>query len=358
MGGRCLFQARSALPWAHPSRLPWAAPLAAPTSMPRPLSSLCSSLLSLLAAAMPACTRTATPASPEVTIPSAPRAAPEPGAPGPDALVWVDEGEGKLRTIRLAASPDGYRRVGDVAALLVSDGTAVWRWIETPRHLKTVPCEGLGSPPGKGTAVQVEALRLGSTERVTVVKAPDDEGGANELTQTATPVGSVGPYLFVREWTYAYACGAHGETSVSAFVWDLAARKAVEILRPDERSAAEGEGGAEARKRFAAEGDVPQPSEEVGLVASLPRYVGGGLRLDHVFRTSACYACSTGDWGSYFRAVAVAARGLPERLRAYAEPPAVVSAFLRANPTAKMHGWSTLPAAALPALETALHGGE
>jgi hypothetical protein len=326
----------------------------------RALSSLCPGLVALLSAASPACAPAAAPAAaPLVVIPRAEKAAPEveAGTQGADVLVWVDEAEGKPRTIRLAASPEGYRQVAEAPALLVSDGSAVWRWTETAETLATEGCEYLSTPPGEGAGVRIEAARLGSDERVTVVSPPTDRG-MNEINHSAIPLASVGPYLFVREFTYLYGCGAHGMSGTSLVVWDLAARKPAEILRPEEQSAVETTERAEAQQLFAGDGEEPPAAEDVSFIAALPRYSGAGwLRVDHAFRTWACYACGDNAWGSYSRAVNVPARRLPERLRPYVRAPGVVSAFLRDNPDTAIQGWSVVPDAALPALERELAGG-
>ena len=40
----------------------------------------------------------------------------------------------------------------------------------------------------------------------------------------------MGSYLFIEESTHSFACGAHGNTSVSFLVWDLTAAHPVDLM--------------------------------------------------------------------------------------------------------------------------------
>jgi hypothetical protein len=316
----------------------------------------------LLAAVLPTCAPPARPVvappvvAPPVVIPTATQAPSEPPPRTEElhALVWVDDkGKGKPRTFLLAPSPKGYQKVAEAPKLLVSDGSAVWRWDQTRQTLKTEPCDdhevAMGVQQGGRSVMRVDAAKLGSAERVTLVRPPE-AGGFRGFDHRAIPVASVGPYLFVRQSTFHWSCVGHGAEEVSFLVWDLAARKAADVLGPAERAEVETADRAEARRLFSAPGDEPPAADDVTFVASLPRYSGAGLlQVDHSF--------SAYMWGTYTREVSVPAHPIPERLRAYSRAPGVVSAFLRDHPDAAILGWSEVPAAALPAAVRELSGG-
>jgi hypothetical protein len=301
----------------------------------------------MAALALPACAPTARPAV-TTEIARAQPVAPETEAPatGPEVLVWTTAGEGegaKASTHWIASTTGGYREIAETAGVLVGAGDAVWRWEERAEKVTTTPCkDGNPLPAGAGEATRITGARLGSAERVDIVKPPRSID-ANELRLTATPVGSVGPYLFVREEQYMYGCGAHGMTGVTLSVWDLAGRASRDALAPEELQKAQGSERAEARQKLAQEEEVAL--DAVNFVAAVPRYTRRGtLEVDYAFTTFACYACGDGAWGSYTRATAVQARALPARLRAYERAPAAVGAFLAAHPDRALGGWSLVPA--------------
>jgi hypothetical protein len=155
-------------------------------------------------------------------------------------------------------------------------------------------------------------------------------------------VGSIGPYLFVREHTYAYACGAHGSTGVTQTVWDLSRRAQADILDPDEHGAADTIGRASAQRLLTPEeGEEQVALENITYVASIPRYLAHGwLSVEHAYTTFACYACGDGEWSSYTRSVHVPAPHLPARAREFVRPPAAVTAYLDEHPEEKISGWS------------------
>jgi hypothetical protein len=311
-------------------------------------------LVLALATTLGACAPVAGSRGALVTIAAAPPAPVESRSPtGPDALIWIASEDGKVSTRWLAASAPGYQQVAEAPELLIAAGAGVWRWSARTETLHTVSCaEFNGAPAGEGTGMRVAMERIGAPGRTEIV-TPASETGANESVQTAAPVGSIGPYLFVRESSYQYSCGAHGFTGVTVSAWDVSRAEKVEILDADELAGAR---LAAKRLLFPPTEEHAEGEEDAAYAATLPHYgARGWLGVEHAFTAFACYACSEGGWSSYTRAVNVPARELPARLRPYARPPEVVTAYLGAHPEVKIAGWSELSREAAGALGGFLH---
>jgi hypothetical protein len=306
-------------------------------------------LAPLLGIALAACSPLRAPAtSPEVVIARAVGAPlPPVSAASPDALVWTLDDAGAPTTRWLTADGDaGYRELGTAPAILIASGADLWRWGTKTEAVQTVGCDHLGNQPGEGAALRAFVERVGSGERVEVV-APSDARGdvtdVNELQQSASPVGSVGSYLFVKEAVYAYSCGAHGSTGVSLTTWDLEARTRGELLEPAERAAIDGNEAATARTQLPPF-DAALTPEDVAYQGPLVGYgAHGWLHVDHAFTTFACYACSDGEWSSYSTSVRIPAVRLPARARPFQHALPVVEAWLAAHPTKLLRGWSAAP---------------
>jgi hypothetical protein len=253
-----------------------------------------------------------------------------------------------------------------------------WQWKETPQPVKTQACPryddgneqaDAGTPPGAGTGIRATLERVGGPEGDEIV-SPESDEGAQEIEQTVTLVATVGPYLFVRDSTYAYTCGAHGNVGVSFLVWDAERHRAVwsSAAAEDEDAAdvagtagpADADGPLEAslvndaRVRalaaLGADEDVSSFGDdgkiETDLTEIVPAYAGpdGSLSVSLQFTAASCYACSDGAWSSYTKSTQQPLATLPGWLRPWATPPESVRAFLRAHPELAIGGWSTLPA--------------
>ena len=309
----------------------------------------------LLLATIPACRAR----SADATAPAPSAPAPAPSAPAPalsaatsrvapaapvdtrEALVWMVDAKGAPTTRWIAASPAGAREVGSKPALLVAVGADVWRWSARAVEVPTVACEGyrpdLTTHRRDGLRGTME--RLGSAERVEIIEPWQPEGAA-DVAQSVDLEGSAGPYVFVREHDYAYTCDALGAHHGSLVVWDLAQRRAVDVLDRGELEALDTAERAEAVDKLLPF-DHPLQLEDVTYRATLPRHdARGALLAEHEVSTFACTACSDGQWGSNTRWVAIPARHLPARLAPYERPAAVVTSWLAAHPRTGLAGWS------------------
>jgi hypothetical protein len=228
------------------------------------------------------------------------------------------------RTGGVIARDDGVR---------IAAGGKVWAWREAPREVATKACpryDDSGSElpadeaPALGTGLRATLERVDGGETVEIVGVASCEG-AQDLQQSIELIASVGPYLFVRDSTYVYACGAHGNVQMAFRVWD-AERGAVVWNASDETpsafvgGAAESEARAQARTSLAADDDVAAFAEngavEAALTEILPSYSAGGeLRVVLQFTAPTCYACSDGNWSSYSKSSRQLFRGIPDALR-------------------------------------------
>jgi hypothetical protein len=283
---------------------------------------------------------------PAVELRAGPAAPPEAlGAEGGEILLWGHIGEAPPRTYRLAADESG-RVIADEPGIVIATSRGEWRWETREEKVKTEPCDFGNGPEGEvGEGVVTHAsLRLrGGVDRQDVI-VPQDPDGVNDIQHGVQVLGSVGPYLFLQEGMYMYACGAHGGSNAKFIAWDAERGKAVEMLAemPDiealkeraEKSLDEGDEDPDAHRE-------DNPTELVQLVPKFDKL--GRLSIDAQFSRWACYACSDGLWSSYTRSALVTSGKAPERLSPYTTPPPGVAVFLGQHHDIVMGGFSRRP---------------
>ncbi len=287
-------------------------------------------------------------ASPTVNLQGGKRDVSSDHSDGNEILVWATQGEnGPMRTFYLAG--DGALRVlreSEGATVVTSHGDLTWKAEE--KELNLNGCEHVdGSPrtPGKGTIMNATLVKSNGQVAQKVVDANDGGFGSepdiDELNHFATLTGSIGPYLFIREGSYAYACGAHGNSTAASMVWDANAGKPVDLV--PELANAEKLVATAKQKLDEVDGDEggPEESNEPAFAQFIPVYSEhGALRIDVQFARWACYACSDGEWSSYTRSAIVPTNWFPERMKTWAMPPVVVKEFAKAHPEWRIGGWS------------------
>ncbi len=259
-------------------------------------------------------------------------------------LVWTREDDGCAETHRIDAAG---RELETMDGIWIAAGTGTWRWHEEDRRVLTSACERyddegalLTAPepaPGSATRATLEEATTGATQ--VLVDPPVGADGAEDFRHRVELVASVGPWLFVRESTYVYACGAHGTTGVEAMIWD--ASSASMVPRPDDVGSLDGP-RAKAMQRLTEDDDGFPPADDTTNLTELVPAFGrdGALRFGLQFTAPTCYACGRGDGGSYTKSEIVDAERVPGMLAAYAETPRAVRSFVAANPAAQVKGWS------------------
>jgi hypothetical protein len=284
---------------------------------------------------------------------AAPASAPPAPQASASALVWARAG-GVVRTWTI---DDEGRALSSEDGIRIAAGGGVWRWAREERSFTLRTCaEILGEeeagallidttrPAAPGHALEARFDEEGTDHKDVVVKEPEAEtiDQAAELDHGAEILGSVGPYVFVRESARTYGCGAHGYTNASFLVWDLERRAPF-----DWRSAAQGYAREdEARGAMGTdpiEPSVPaDPPESVELTMIAPRWSGGGLTLDLQYTADTCFACSDDAWSSYTRSVRLEADAPLPPFAAYASLPPSVARFAADHPDVEIGGFSAL----------------
>jgi hypothetical protein len=260
-------------------------------------------------------------------------------------FVWTREEDERTLTYRLDARG---RVVEELEGIVIATGAGTWRWQVENRSVPTVACdyyddeghEFAGEPVEPGTATRASLRHLASGAEQIVVDAGVDLMGSADVQHLVGVIASIGPYVFVEESTYAYTCGAHGNTGVSTIIWNTATGTTVAPptdLGPLDaaRQAAIGELTDEDDETFA-------PTEHnLELTELVPRFAADGeLVLGLQFTAPTCYACTRGGWGSYTKSTVVDAAATPAVLAGFAMPPPAVRAFLRTHPAFELKGWS------------------
>jgi hypothetical protein len=292
--------------------------------------------------ALSACAESRPPPPRTVTVARVPRDG-EPRAFGaPTMLVWVRDKQGVAWTYQV--QPDGK---GDarLEGIHIATDRGRWTWVTKTLDVETEPCDlSLGSrhPAQGGTVTRASVVGSAGTHEQVIVD-PDTNCGAehcpNEVRHDARPVASLGPYLFVEESTYAYACGAHGFTNASFVVWDLDKGRAVDLVgQVPNRDAILAEAG-----RLFAEDANDRPVFGDGkpdITEILPVVEGSGkVGFEAQLTAPTCYACGDGLWSSYTRSVRVKARP-PAPIAGFTEVPSQVGVFLSHHPGLTLGGWS------------------
>jgi hypothetical protein len=277
-----------------------------------------------------------------VTVARVPRDGEPRGYGTPTMLVWARDKQGLAWTYQV--QPDG-KADARLEGIHIATKRGEWTWVTKTLDVETEPCDlSLGSrhPAQGGTVTRASAV--GSGDREQVIVDPDTACGSehcpNEVRHEARPVASVGPYLFVEQSTYAYACGAHGFTQASFVIWDLDQGRAVDLVGqvPNREALL-----ADAARAFAEDAaDRPvfgdgkaEITELLPTLDSSTRKIGFEAQLT----VPSCYACSDGLWSSYTRSVRVKAAA-PAPLASFTELPTQVAVFLSRHPGLGLGGWS------------------
>jgi hypothetical protein len=260
-------------------------------------------------------------------------------------FLWIVTGEDEPPQTYWVESVQGTpTERGVVPGVVVAAAGQIWQWKIESEAVTTAPCAGLGpgvEAPSGGQAQRGWFEAVGGAGPKQVASEPTRSSHFSSFEEWLHPVGSAGPFVFIRLHQQAYACGAaHGSHSSGVFVWDLGRGERVQLEfgdfdSPELREAAFDQLGEHAL-------DQSQGSSALQLYALLPTYDRRGhLSLARVYVTDACYACSDA-WGSYLRGATIP--GPPPRWEGVrARAPELVAAFLRHRPQQTLRGWSRAP---------------
>jgi hypothetical protein len=228
-----------------------------------------------------------------------------------------------------------------VPGIYIAAAGTEWTWQETSETVATVACdEGLEQPAAESRASRVLLVASDAAHDPMAIVVPPDGDDANEIQHSARLLASVGPYLFVEESTYAYTCGAHGQTGVSFAVWNIDDRSTVDLLAElphRDRLMAAGKRAIDAdadETGFGNDADPPALTELVPRIG--PR---GHLEATALVTVPSCYACTRGGWSSYTSSTPVAAE-LPARLRDLGPVPQAVAVFAEGHRELSIGGYS------------------
>lgn len=299
-------------------------------------------------------------------------------------LLWARDAHGQAVTYHLDRSGEELERLDGV---YVGTRAGSWQWREEDVSVPTKACDHSEEdgappvavdtpPPGHATRVTLAltspgsrvqrvvdplarasgpAASSGDPEATTDIAADpnavsaagraDDEGdlmqNAEEVRHTVALAGSIGPYLFIEESTYAFTCGAHGNTSVSARIWNVASGN-IEPM-PTDFGPLNGAMAKAAQELNGEDDPFPATDENLELTALVPRYgQRASLRLGLQLTAPTCYACTRGGYGSYTKSTVIDSAALPKVFARYAAAPGPVRAWVAAHPDERLGGFSGL----------------
>jgi hypothetical protein len=260
-------------------------------------------------------------------------------------FVWTREGEERTLTYRL----DARGRLTEVLdGIVIATSAGIWQWQVENQSIPTVACEHYddeghvfaGDPVDPGTATRASLRHLASGAEQIIVDPGADLMGSADVQHDVGIVASIGPYVFVEESTYAYTCGAHGNTGVATMIWNAAT--GTTVAQPTDLGPLDAERQTAIGELTDPDDDAFVPTEEnLELTELLPRFApDGALVLGLQFTAPTCYACTRGGSSSYTKSTVVETAATPALLAPFASPPPVVRAFLRSHPDIEMKGWS------------------
>ena len=262
-----------------------------------------------------------------------------------DFYLWTHEGEERTVTYHLDAAG---RLMETLDGIVIATPAGTWQWQLEDWSVPTVPCEYndeeghvfAGEPVEPGTATRASLRHLASGAEQVVVDPGVDLMGNADVKHDVGVIASIGPYVFVEESTYAYTCGAHGNTGVSTLIWD--ASSGMMVAMPTDLGSLEAPRGAAVEGLTDEDDDVFAPSEEdLELTEIVPRFTrDGSLEIGLQFTAPTCYACTRGGWSSYTKSTVVDAVATPKFLSPFASPPPAIRAFLGQHPEVVLKGWS------------------
>lgn len=244
------------------------------------------------------------PAAPEITAP----------ATGEDWLVWYSRG-GQWVTRWIDATPTESKLVAERHALVLSDGTRLWRVGREDGEVRIGSCDCVmdaqgvidAADPTCKPAARLVAPGLRATELVTgsqlVVHAPQTEDMfGDDIDRSLDIVGGSGPRLFFTWGESGYMCGAHGLTEGGELVFDLATGKRVdapfEAIGPALPASVREPAAAEIHSELTECDSDDAPTlrevldEKMGLTSSSMALVDGAPRITWGFEAESYYVCS------------------------------------------------------------------
>lgn len=258
------------------------------------------------------------------------------------AYVWVREGD---KTTTYTVGDDGEVLAStDGIALMTSRGLARLR--TTTRPVKRSPClydsDGNDLPKAKQArpATTATLVSMLAPEGGVAAVGRDRSGEIVDQTISSEVVGSVGPYLFVRETVINEYCSvAFHDRGSQVVVRDLEG-DVVTRIDPTDDDAKKLRASAERLLQARKDAEL---YDEPEITATTIRFTGDKLGVTYQVSAVTCHGCGDMAYSPYTLSVDLPAPQLPKELEPYAATPKAVSAFLAANPGKKLGGY-TLPA--------------
>jgi len=262
-----------------------------------------------------------------------------------EILLWAMKGSREqIRTFRIAAE-GSLSVLGEYDGIRIATSRGELQWQAQEKELDLKGCEHFdGSPaaPTKGLMTTANLLNSNGEVVQKIVESSGEPTDVDDVQHHVALMGTIGPYLFIQEDAFVYACGAHGNTMVSAMIWDAESGKTINIWGelPDRDKLAEA-----AKRKLDETDEIERGQDEESSIPEpaqfLPTYgERGALHLEAQFARFACYACSDGLWSSYTQSAMVPTEWMPERMKAWVTPPVVVKDFMESHREWQLGGWS------------------
>ncbi len=266
--------------------------------------------------------------------------------PAPEFLLWEKTKDG-YRTHHLRQKGEDVEVIEVYDELRVSTPDAVWRWTENLETVSEADCDCMmqafnqGKTVAEGECLMTSDKTFGRLEEVDNGRSwmPDivpEDSPESEYSPAFTVTGSVGNKVFVTTCVNQYACGAaHPAVNCHQDVVDL---DTLEAVSPGEVF---GEIADPASLNFESD-EIDIDAAGVDFVEVSTDFHGEEVRLDQLYITDTCYACSDGSWSSYTTGAVVEDQPIVGDLASEARLPSTLAIFVKTKPDADFGGWSRL----------------
>ncbi|MCP4674054.1 MAG: hypothetical protein GY854_00740 [Deltaproteobacteria bacterium] len=278
--------------------------------------------------------------------------------PVQNAMYWTTNDAGDQISYWLRGNALQVGFVATRADLVIPWRNALWFLEETETPLTLCDCTAWkinnfeGECPetdGDAFGIAIHLVDRISGEEVQLLSSAETSNAPfrfSEYHAEATPIASVGPYLFMQYKEKGEGCRDNRQYQSSEFlVFSLETMEVVDILSSaEEEQIAEKEQIVAFEQIQADELAAVRHASDLGLVAIEPRYSqSAALSVTYRFATDAVHDSDEGTWHADFTgSVLVPAVGVPISLQPFIIPPAVVSVFASGIPGTRQSGWSII----------------
>jgi hypothetical protein len=238
-----------------------------------------------------------------------------------DVILWSHD-SGELTSFWIRGNAAEVVVLGVHSGLVIPMEGALWEW---------------RTNEGEDSTLEVSLHDLVSDEKIVVLQVPEipegEECQVRDIPVSATPIGTVGPFMFIRVEEVRDVCeGDDEELGEHIFVYNIAQQaEANEIIDEEE----------EKKIRESDQASTIQDFDDLSFMGIEPRFsIDGNLMVFYIFSISNSTIQSTTTQQKLSREVQLPATEIPLILIPFVVPPPAVRGTVEASPQSEIGGWN------------------